>query len=113
MRQTEDLEHRARVHQAELQRFEKAERDMQALLLAEREQAAAREAQQRALLDAAGKGAVAAAWDQAKREHERVLSEAEAHAAQLASQHEAALASALAQKDAQLGHRLEEYEGQP
>eukprot|EP00964_Phaeocystis_antarctica_P039755 scaffold22737_cov31-Phaeocystis_antarctica.AAC.1 len=62
---------------------------MQALLQQEREQAAAREAHQRSLLEVAGKGAAAAAWEQAKREHERVLSEAEAHASQLSSQHEA------------------------
>ena len=108
----EDQQHRARVHQAELGRFDRAVVEMGAKLGAEREAAREREGRLRGSLEQQAKSGVATAWAHAQAEHERVLGEAEAHAAQLASQHEAALAAALAQKDGQLGQRLEEYEGQ-
>ena len=52
------------------------------------------------------------AFAQAREEHERVMDEAAAQVEQMRHQHEEALAAALAQKDAQLGRRLVEHEGQ-
>ena len=100
-RLAEDQEHRARVNQADLRRLEQHTAEMRNLLVAEREQWAARETKARAHGAEVLKEVREAAYQQSTVEHDRVLREAAAHGAELTQQHEAALAAALAQKDEQ------------